>query len=198
MAPPRRRKLFQGILCQAERVSQDRLYEISSARTLWQIVQQSSFNLKRRLQEIRQICSRLSWSRCGQEGFLIWGRASPKVSQQSDVLPRKPFINSHEALVRNDISLRPAPDPPPSVSVQDMNLEEPLLHQFSGEPVQDMNLEEPLLHQFSGEPQIVTCLAISQLTSDTSTAPRLLPCRLSPTQSLQLRPTISKVRTSLS
>ena len=65
MAPPRRRKLFQGILCQAERVSQDRrwkidLYEISSARTLRQIMQQSSFNLKRRLQEIRQICSRLS------------------------------------------------------------------------------------------------------------------------------------------
>ena len=83
---------------------------------------------------------------------MIWGRASPKVSQQSDVLPRKPFINSHEALVRNDISLRPATDPPLSVSVQ------------------DMNLEEPLLHQFSGEPQIDTCLAISQLTSDTSTA----------------------------
>jgi hypothetical protein len=42
MAPPRRRKLFQGILCQAERVSQDRrwkidLYEISSARTLRQM-----------------------------------------------------------------------------------------------------------------------------------------------------------------
>ena len=77
---------------------------------------------------------------------MIWGRASPKVSQQSDVLPRKPFINSHEALVQNDISLRPAPDPPPSVSVQ------------------DMNLEEPLLHQFSGEPQIVESLAISQFT----------------------------------
>jgi hypothetical protein len=48
-----------------------------------------------------------------------------------------------------DHSLHPAPDPPPSF------------------PLQEMNNSESLLNQFSGEPQIVMCLTISQLTCDT-------------------------------
>jgi hypothetical protein len=98
---------------------------------------------QRRLEEVREICSRLS-QRGSKEGFLIWGTVSP----QYDSLPRKSFISSPVANV--DHSLHPAPDPPPSF------------------PIQEKNNSESLLNQFSGEPQIVTCLTISQLTCDTA------------------------------